>query len=358
MSSDVSIVIRAVDMTRAAFGRVRAGLGTMAKQARGIFGGMGGGLGGIAGGAGGLFALSRAIRAATSNAQELRDNMDLTPELRRNVDAVNIMSDAFGKLKVGFVNGLTGILGTFYRGMFRVRAMMGGASLAESGDMADQALTDYGPQSDAAAKLREQMQGLADAKADYAAEQKGEQAVLDRLIEKQESIKSVIAETSKLSQERVDAELSLLEVTKKIDKVKESIAAKDQQAIKAAQELYERDQERQAKYEQENFDQRKSAADKIRDAVMTPLGLQRLMKEERKGEKEDAKWARLVVKAQEKQKKIMSGRTGLHLTKKESAILMASEMNQQDQAIGKNIAGVEENTRKMLEALVENLRLK
>lgn len=333
MAGDVSIRIRAVDMTRAVFGRVRAGLSSLSAGASSVVQSFKR-IGSLTGAFGGALAL----RSVVGHMRELADlaretgNYDIIS--RQQVDNLSgaakylrMMKDASASL---LASGLAKLFG-------------GGGRLGELGSVESQLAEATAAESES---INRNVSRVADEKGNAEAvkyinlllKTQTNQKIINDLIDRRaELARKASAEEKKSAEDRLRAE---------------------QEIAKEKQRQYEADQERQAEYEQKNFDERKSAADKIRAAVMTPLGLQRLMKEEREGEKADAKWARLVVKAQEKQKKIIAGRVGMHLTKKESAILMANEMNQQDQAMGKNIAGVEENTRKMLEALVENLRLK
>lgn len=356
MAGEVSIAIRAVDMTRAVFGRIRRGLGDIGKQAKGAFAGLGiGGAGGLFGGAAAVFGLSRAIRAATDNARELRGSLDMSPELKRNVDAVNVMSDSIGSMTGRFKNFLTNQMGGFYRAAFRIKAMFGGASWAESGQMADEALTDYGAGDEAAKKLREQMVKIADAKADYAAELKGEAAVLERLAEKQDAINKRIAESAKVSDKRVAAETELLEITKKIDTVKASIAAKEKEAYEAAQE-------RIAKEEEANFEARQPAIQRLRQAAIDPDARRAMRDEIKQAERDQKRFDRVLENADRKTRMAAkpgnANRKRFQLNTREALAMEAGRLNQQDDAMAQSLKNVDENTKKMLEKLTDNLRLK
>ena len=349
-------------MTKAAFARVRTGLRGLAVQAKGAMAGLGAGLGGGFGKAGGVFALAAAIRAAVTNARELRDNMDLTPELRRNVDAVNLMSDAFNRVKVGFVNGLTGMLGSFYRGMFRVKAMMGGASWAESGSMADSALTDYGAGQEALTKLKADMRAIADAKQEYAASQNGDAALLEVLQARQTEIAKQVSAAARMSQERVDLEEKLLSITQKVDKVKESIAKSEKDAQEAAQKAYEAEQAKNAEAAQADFDKRQGLVADLRKAATDPKARRQMRDELREQDKEKRKLDKLAARADWKTR--MAGQDGnanrrrFRLTKAEAMAMEAGRLDQQNDAMAQSLKNVDENTKKMLEKLTDNLRLK
>lgn len=333
MAGDVSIRVRAVDMTRAVFGRVRAGLSSLSAGAASVVQSFKR-IGSLTGAFGGALAL----RSVVGHMRELADlaretgNYDIISRQQVNnlsgaAKYLRMMKDAAASL---LASGLAKLFG-------------GGGKLGELGSVESQLAEAAAAEAES---INRNVSRVADEKGNAAAieyinlllKTQTNQKIINDLIDRRADLaRKVSAEEKKSAEDRLKAE---------------------QEIAKEKQRQYEADQERQAEYEQKNFDERKKSADKIRSAVMTPLGLQRLMKEEGEGAKAEKKWARLLVNAQEKQKKILSGRSGLHLTKKESAILMADQMNQQDQAMGKNIAGVEENTRKMLEALVENLRLK
>jgi len=193
MSSEVSIIVRARDMAT----RVLRGVGREA-QTLGRSLGFGGAIGGIGKG-GAIFALGMAFRSISQYAREMKDNADISAELRRSVDAINIVNSSaagVGNTIRGW--GATALAG-FYRGIFRLKAMMGGMSWGESGAAADMALTDWQSQSAGIEDIKKRMKSLSDAKAEYAAERKGEEATLKLLEDRQARIREEIEKTAKVS---------------------------------------------------------------------------------------------------------------------------------------------------------------
>lgn len=356
MASEVSIVVRVRDMAT----RFLRGIGREAqKLGKGL--GFGGPLSGIGKG-GALFAMGMAFRSISQYAREMKDNADISAELRRSVDAINVVNNS----AAGVGNTIRGwgasALAGFYRGVFRVKAMLRGMSWAESGAAADVALTDYDGQAEAAKLLADRMRAVADAKADYAAEQKGEEETLKLLESRQASIQAEIAKTAKVSKERVDLEEKLLSIAQKIDKTKESIAKKEEQAAEAARKAYDAAQERDAKSAQENFDRRAPLVEKLRKAATSPAARREMRNELREQEREQRRLQKITERAEWKTRMSEmpgnSNRRRFKLTKREAMAMEANRLDQQDDAMAKSLKNVDENTRKMLEALQENLQLK
>ncbi len=356
MSSEVSIIVRARDMAT----RVLRGVGREAqKLGKGL--GLGGAIGGIGKG-GAIFALGMAFRSISQYAREMKDNADISAELRRSVDAINVVNSSaagVGNTIRGW--GATALAG-FYRGIFRLKAMMGGMSWSESGAASDVALTDYEGQSADAKLLAERMRSIADAKAEYAAEQKGEEATLKLLEDRQARIREEIEKTAKVSNERVALEEKLLAISQRIDKTKESIAKKEEQAAHSAQKQYEADQDRSAQAAQENFDRRAPLVEKLRKAATSPAARREMRNELREQEREQRRLQKITERADWKTRMAQmpgnENRRRFRLTKREAMAMEANRLDQQDQAMATSLKNVDENTRKMLEALQDNLQMK
>lgn len=333
MAGDVSIRVRAVDMTRAVFGRVRAGLSSLSAGATSVVQSFKR-IGSLTGAFGGALAL----RSVVGHMRELADlaretgNYDIISRQQVNnlsgaAKYLRMMKDAAASL---LASGLAKLFG-------------GGGKLGELGSVESQLAEAAAAEAES---INRNVSRVADEKGNAAAieyinlllKTQTNQKIINDLIDRRADLaRKASAEEKKSAEDRLRAE---------------------QEIAKEKQKQYEADQERQAEYEQENFNRRKKAGDALKESAMRPGGLKQLEKDQRDAEKAEKKWARLLTNAQEKQAKILSGRTGLHLTKKESAILEADRLNQQDKAMSKKVSGIEENTRKMLEALVKNLQLK
>lgn len=356
MSSEVSIIVRARDMAT----RVLRGIGREAqKLGKGL--GFGGPLSGLGKG-GALFALGMAFRSVSQYAKEMKENADISPELRKSIDAINVTNESAAGVRATIMSWGASALGGLYRGLFRIKAFMAGMSWADTGAAADMALTDYGGEAEQAKLLADRMRAVADARADYEAERKGDEETLKLLLKREADIRAEIEATAKVSKERVDLEEKLLAISQKIDKTKDSIAKKEEAAAEAAKKIYDAEQERNAQAAQENFDRRAPLVERLRKAAVSPSARREMQKDLREQEKEQRKLNAITERADWKARMaILPGnenRRRFRLTKREAMALEANRLNQQDDAMAKSLQNVDDNTRKMLEALRDNLQLK
>jgi hypothetical protein len=165
-----------------------------------------------------------------------------------------------------------------------------------------------------------------------------------------------------VEKKRADIESVRERIAKKITDEKEREAKAAQDAAEKAQKAYEADQERESQAAQENFDRRAPLIERMRKAAVSPVARREMRKEMREQEREQTRLQKITERADWKERMARlpgnENRMRFRLTKREAMAMEANRLNQQDDAMAKSLANVDENTRKMLEALQDNLQLK
>lgn len=214
------IVLTARDQTRAAFASVQ-------NQLRGI-GKMFGGVGGAFAGGAMITSLLLAFKRIGDAAEEMRNRSDLTPTMRRNVDAVNAYGSAWERVK-GTVLGIgVTIAGSLVRGTTYLIERLKGNSAEQARANTDMRLTDFD------AIQRKQLE----ARKQFADQAQAEWEFKQSLLDVEDRITLAVMERARLvastSARDIEARKQILALDKQIVDLAKQARAEAERAAKEA----------------------------------------------------------------------------------------------------------------------------